>query len=38
VCILKEQNKAYLVWRGAIEYPGPERIHELKNLEVRVEA
>jgi hypothetical protein len=36
VCILKEENLVYLVWRGAIEYPGPDHFHELKELRVEV--
>jgi hypothetical protein len=37
VCISKEVGSLYLVWRAAIAYPGPERMHELPKLEISVE-
>ncbi|MDQ1318527.1 MAG: hypothetical protein QG588_2189 [Candidatus Poribacteria bacterium] len=37
VCIMKEENKLYMVWRGAIEYIGLENMSKLTNLEVKVE-
>jgi hypothetical protein len=37
VCILKEQNRMYQVWRGAIGYPGPEKFEAIKRMDVLVE-
>ncbi len=37
VAILKEENKLYLVWRGAVKYPGPEYMQKLTKLEIKVE-
>lgn len=37
VCILKEENRMYLVWRGAIEYPGPGNIEAVTKMDVIVE-
>lgn len=37
VCILKEDRRMYLVWRGAIEYPGPEKPGAITKMELTVE-
>jgi hypothetical protein len=37
VCILKEENQMYLVWRGAIEYAGPEDTSGITAMDVYVE-
>lgn len=37
VCILKEEEKLYIVWRAAMPYPGPDKMHELPKFEVIVE-
>ena len=36
VCILKEENRMYLVWRGAIPYAGPEKLDSLKKMELLI--
>lgn len=37
VCIMKEENKLYMVWRGAIEYTGLANMPKLTKLEVNIE-
>jgi len=37
VCILKEQNRLYLVWRGAIDSPGPDKMTEITKMDVVIE-
>lgn len=36
VCIMKEENKLYMVWRGAVEYSA-ENLDRLTNLEAKIE-
>lgn len=36
VCIDIEPLQLYMVWRAAIPYPGPERMHELATLDITV--
>jgi len=37
VCIMKEKNKLYMVWRGAVKYIGLENVDKLAYLEVKIE-
>jgi hypothetical protein len=37
VCVLKEAGRVYLVWRGAVGYPGPEKLDAIKRMDVLVE-
>lgn len=37
LCILKEENKLYMVWRSAFEHPCPDNLDKLTNLEAKIE-
>jgi hypothetical protein len=37
VCVLREKKRMYQVWRGAIEYAGPDKFDQIKKMEVIIE-
>lgn len=37
VCIKKDEDQLYIVWRAALPYPGPDKMAELKKFEIIVE-
>jgi hypothetical protein len=37
VCFLKEENRLYMVWRAALPYGGPEKIDQIKRMDVLIE-
>ena len=37
VCILKEENIVYILWRGAVNYAGPEKMDSIKKMDVTIQ-